>query len=91
MSSLWCFDLSRVGKLERANDPNEHFEELEWDELEIEGIKPKPVSNHTSVMHGDKMYLFGGITGAFDSNEQFFTLDLNSYKWELLDPKPKDD
>jgi len=42
-------------------------------------------------MNGDKMYLFGGITGAVDSNEQFFTLDLNSYKWELLNPKPKDD
>jgi hypothetical protein len=58
-----------VGNINRANDPNEKFEELEWDELEIEGIKPKPVSHHTSVMFGDQMYLFGGITGAVDSNE----------------------
>jgi hypothetical protein len=29
-----------VGRINRANDPNEKFEELEWDELEIEGIKP---------------------------------------------------
>ena len=34
------------------------------------------------------MFLFGGITGAVDSNEQFWCLDLNSYRWQLLDPKP---
>ena len=40
-------------------------------------------------MYKDKMYLFGGINGAVDSNEQFFTLDMKTFTWHLLNPQPK--
>jgi hypothetical protein len=36
-------------------------------------------------MHLDKMYMFGGING-INSNEEFFTLDMNEFKWEKLSP-----
>ena len=54
----------------------------------------EPVSHHTSVMYGNMMYLFGGING-IDSNEEFYQLDMESFKWAKLNAKqtgsdPKD-
>lgn len=35
---------------------------VEWKRVETVGgpLKPGPISHHTSVVSGDKMYLFGG-------------------------------
>merc|ERR1712048_1081012 len=43
---MWCFDL-------QTN---------QWSEIKHQGeYKPTPRSGHTSVVHGNKMYIFGGL------------------------------
>jgi hypothetical protein len=32
-----------------------------WEKINMKGITPGPLAHHTTVAHGDKMYLFGGI------------------------------
>ena len=38
------------------------------------------------MVFGSKMYLFGGSNG-FESNTNMFTLDLNTYKWDVIREK----
>ena len=35
------------------------------------------------MVYGDKMYLFGGSSMSGE-NEKFFSLDLNTIKWEVV-------
>jgi hypothetical protein len=35
------------------------------------------------VVHGDKMYLFGG-SNLETENKKFFSLDMNQFKWEIV-------
>ena len=47
---------------------------------------PPPITNHTSTVYGDKMFLFGG--SAMDQeNQKLYSLDLIKYQWELIKPK----
>ena len=55
--------------------------------IETKGQKvPRPVSNHTSVVYENNMFLFGGSDGAVDNNT-FFKLDLNKYIWSEVKQK----
>lgn len=45
-----------------------------------------PISHHSSVVYKDKMYLFGG-SNDLTSNSTFFSLDLNSFKWDVVKQK----
>jgi N-acetylneuraminic acid mutarotase len=45
--------------------------------------KPGALAHHTSVVYGDKMYLFGG-SNLEKENRKFYTLDLSTYKWEVV-------
>lgn len=47
---------------------------------------PPPITNHTSTVYGDKMYLFGGSSMDHE-NESLYSLDLNKYQWQLIRPK----
>ena len=49
--------------------------------------KPGCLAHHSSVVFGDKMYLFGG-SNLETENRKFYALDLNSLKWEIIKPKP---
>lgn len=48
--------------------------------------KPGPLAHHTSVVFNDKMFLFGGSNLETDNNK-FFSLDLNTFKWEVVKPR----
>ena len=45
---------------------------------------PGPVSHHTSVVNGDKMYLFGGSSSSGQENKNMYALDLKFMKWEIV-------
>jgi len=43
---------------------------MNWEEVKASGSKiPGALSNHTGVLHGEKVYLFGGSKDSGDSNE----------------------
>ena len=53
------------------------------------------IAHHSSIVYGDKMYLFGGSQNT-PSPSYFYTLDLRSYKWEVVNsrgevPERRDD
>ena len=48
--------------------------------------RPGCLAHHTSVVFGDKMYLFGG-SNLETENKKFYALDLNTLKWEVVKVK----
>lgn len=53
---------------------------------QVPRVVPPPITNHTSTVYGDKMYLFGGSTMECE-NQMLYSLDLNKYQWQLIKPK----
>lgn len=45
--------------------------------------KPGQIAHHSSIVFGDRMYLFGGSNLELE-NSKFFTLDLNTFKWDVV-------
>ena len=68
------------------------MENPEWEPIKTIGKdQPKPICNHSTVIFGEKMYLYGGSCPSQDK-PTFYTLDLSrQYKWEVVKAKPKDD
>lgn len=59
LSNLWMLDLNKLTDLERTED--EQRKECMWHLIDTSGQKvPGSISHHTSVINGDKMYLYGG-------------------------------
>ena len=59
---------------------------MNWEEVKTTGPKaPGPLSNHSGIVHGDKMYLFGGSKDSGDSNDVMYALDLQKYRWEVVE------
>lgn len=65
-------------------DTSQQTKECCWKEIPTKGDeRPGPLAHHTSVVYGDKMYLFGG-SNLITENRKFFSLDMNSFRWELV-------
>ena len=61
-------------------------EGMDWNEVKTSGTKvPGKISHHTGLVYQDKMYLFGGSKNSGDENETMFTLNLSTFKWEVVD------
>ena len=45
---------------------------------------PGPVSHHTSIVYGDKMFLFGGSSSNGEENKHMYALDIKFLKWEII-------
>lgn len=55
-----------------------------WNEIQTKGEeKPGPLAHHSSVVFGDKMYLFGG-SNLETENRKFFSLDMNTFRWDVI-------
>ena len=91
-------DTNKIRELE-ALSPEEEARRgaaVEWKRVETSGtpFKPGPVAHHTSIVTGDKMYLFGG-SGPRVSGQSLpdgtvpstWTLDLRTMRWEPVFPK----
>jgi hypothetical protein len=59
---------------------------MDWKEVKTTGTKvPGRISHHTGLVFQDKMYLFGGSKNSGDENETMFTLNLSTFKWDVVD------
>lgn len=64
----------------------------EWKKVDTLGLaKPGALSHHTSVVHGDKMYLFGGSGPRTQAmimsglqTPALWSLDLKNFRWEAM-------
>lgn len=70
MANLWMFDLNKVKNLHQ-NDSDQDIK-LMWHAVDTAGAAPGKISHHSSVVVGDKMYLFGGTKGNGESNTHFY-------------------
>ena len=65
-------------------DPSQQQRDCVWKLVPTKGEeKPGPIAHHTSVVVGDKMYLFGG-SNLETENKKFFSLEMNQFKWETI-------
>ena len=96
--SLWAFDLRKLGDLKAIGDLKHEETHINWMELKTSGIRmPRkfqfhnfvlaPISNHSSVIFKNKMYLYGGSIG-LACNQVFYALDLTKLIWETIRTKP---
>lgn len=73
----------------RAADSNALFtldlKTYVWSQIPNSGTWPEKVCQHSSIVYGDKMIVFGGIgpSGMFDGDD-VWSLDMNSYQWQKL-------
>lgn len=49
----------------------------------VKGALPEPRHSHTAVVHGDKMYVFGGLSKDFELND-LWAFDFKKYRWEAI-------
>jgi hypothetical protein len=65
-------------------DPGSQAKDCCWKLIITAGDdKPGNLAFHSSVVFGDKMYLFGGSNQEYE-NTKFYVLDLATFKWELI-------
>jgi N-acetylneuraminic acid mutarotase len=63
---MWRFDLS----------------DEQWTEIQMNGTLPTDRHNHTAVVFGDCMYVFGGSGAAYFGD--FFQFDFKTSTWTEL-------
>lgn len=77
LDTLWQVDLSQLFEFV-PGETDTHMNPV-WHKMKTSGIsKPKAMAGHTSVVHEDKMYLFGGISKDKECTDMYL-LDLNKY------------
>ena len=57
---------------------------LTWSRIEVNNAPPQPRSGHSAVVHGNAMYIFGGL-GEYRSND-LFKFDFESGTWTEIKP-----
>lgn len=83
MDTLWMLDLSKLSDLEKPESQQD--KKSMWHMLEASGKDvPGALSHHTSVVFNDKMFLLGGSRTNGDVNNELFSLDLKSFKWDIV-------
>jgi hypothetical protein len=89
MDNLWCIDLRDLQEF--VPGQGEYQANPQWEQIKINGTtKPPALSNHSSVVYKNKMYLFGGSSNESE-NVAMYTLDLQLFKWSLVNVKPEGD
>jgi N-acetylneuraminic acid mutarotase len=85
MDNLWMLDLRKMRDMEL--EPIQQQKDCVWKQIPTKAISPEDrpgqVAHHTSIVFGDKMFLFGG-SNLETENKKFFSLDLNQFKWEIV-------
>lgn len=71
LDNLWMIDLSNLEDLDKESF--EQDQSFQWKQIFTQGaVKPDAISHHTSVVHKDKMYMFGGSKASGLENKRFF-------------------
>jgi hypothetical protein len=82
LSNLWMLDFNKLDDLAASEEEQE--KSCEWKLVELKGrIKLGPIAHHSSVVYGDKMYLFGG-SNLETENKRFLQLDLRTFEWSQV-------
>lgn len=68
---LWCYNI--------VNN--------EWLHLQTTGDMPLPVNEHSAVLVGEKMYIYGGNDFSGTIYDTLYSLDLRTLQWKLLSKK----
>lgn len=80
--SLWTLDMRKLKDMDQ--EPSQQQKDCFWKDIPTKGDeKPGPLAHHTSVIYGDKMFLFGG-SNLEAENRKFFSLDMNHFRWDLV-------
>lgn len=91
MDNLWCIDLRELREF--VPGQSEYSPNPQWELIKINGnVRPPALSNHSSVVYKNKMYLFGGSSMECE-NVDMYTLDLSSslFKWSIVKTKAEGD
>lgn len=67
-NDLWCFD-TLINK---------------WEQVATTGDVPLPVNEHSAVIVGDRLYIYGGNDFSGAIYDTLYSLDLHSFKWSKL-------
>jgi N-acetylneuraminic acid mutarotase len=76
------FDLGNLDDLSQTDDEREYS--CQWNQFKTEGKHPGNISHHSSVVHEDKMFVFGGNTVDIDNEGKLYELDVDSLTWSLV-------
>lgn len=80
---MWELDLEELKDFEKPDD--EQDKNCQWRPIEQAGKDyPGSISHHSSVVYGDKMFLFGGSSSNGEENKHMYALDLKFMKWEII-------
>ena len=80
-------DLSKLSDLERKDEGQ--FKTCAWQLVPTSGKeKPGFLAHHSSIVHQEKMYLFGG-SNLETENKHLWMLDLKSFEWRIVKPVVK--
>ena len=66
LNDMWKFDI----------------ESNTWGLVQQKGQIPEPRCGHSLNLHGDKIFLFGGLKEVTQESNEIFKFDLNSFTWE---------
>ena len=94
LDSLYMLDMAKVNDLENQSETSTK-KMLEWWRIETNGPqKPGPLAHHSSVVFGDKMYMFGGSGPRTQAqqmsdkpNASLWTLELKTMRWDPVIPR----
>ena len=75
-------DLAKLADLDKPEEQQD--KKLMWHLMDTAGPKPGPISHHTTTVFNDRIYLFGGSKSNGAENPNFYSLDLRSFRWEII-------
>lgn len=60
-----------------------YFKDNKWEHVKIMGeIMPSPRAGHSSVIHNDSMYVFGGKDEDNNKLNELWRFDFTNYTWQ---------
>ena len=80
VNTTWKVDIESIVRQSSQGQVNVN---AEWEYLNVKGTVPEPMSHHSSFVHDDKLYCYGGLIGSQggQSNGDLWILDLNKNTW----------
>ncbi|KAJ3440025.1 hypothetical protein M0812_16071 [Anaeramoeba flamelloides] len=58
---------------------------LIWEQVNTKGNKPSPRRSFVYELHGNRLYIFGGISQKEGNFDDLYMLNLSEFKWYLLE------
>lgn len=83
MDNLWMIDLQNFDDLDYQ--PEDQERSCDWKLLQTKGQQnPGAISHHSSVVYGDRMYLYGGSKSNGEEPNQLYCLLIEKLQWAVV-------